>query len=94
MQFKINRDKLFRRDRNRFGGGLMFYSNEEIPCKFLNNHPIFPSAKMICIEFHQLKRKWLVPGCYKSPTQRELEFVAPITKLLIFIYKNLKICLL
>ena len=31
MQFKINGYKLFRRDRNRFGGGLMLYLNEEIP---------------------------------------------------------------
>ena len=63
MQFKINRYKLLRRDRNRFGGGLMLYSIEEIPYKFLNNHPIFPNAKIICIEFHQLKHKWLLLGC-------------------------------
>ena len=47
MQFKINVYKLFRRDRNRFGGGLMLYLNEEISCKFLNNHPIVPNAEII-----------------------------------------------
>ena len=41
MRFKINEYKLFRRDCNRFGRGLMLY--EEIPCKFLNNHPIVPN---------------------------------------------------
>ena len=57
MQFKINGYKLFRHDRNRFGGGLMLYLNEEITCKSLNNHSIVPNAEIICIEFHQLKRK-------------------------------------
>ena len=30
-QFKINGYKIFRRDRNRYGGGLLLYVNEEIP---------------------------------------------------------------
>ena len=34
MQFKINGYKLFRRDPNRFGGGLMLYLNEEISNNF------------------------------------------------------------
>ena len=53
-------------------------------CKFLNNHPIVPNAKIICIEFHQLKRKWLLLGCYKPPTQNDLEFIASITKIVDF----------
>ena len=31
QQFAIDNYKIFRRDRNRFGGGLMFYVNENIP---------------------------------------------------------------
>ena len=57
MQFKINRYRLFRRDGNRCGGGLILDLNEEIPCKFLNNHLIVSNAEIICIEFHQLNRK-------------------------------------
>ena len=53
MHFKLNGYKLFRRDRNRFdrsdGGGLMLHLNEEIPCKYLNNHPIVSNAEIICI---------------------------------------------
>ena len=82
MQFKINGYKLFRRDRNRFGEGLMLYLNEEIPCKFLNNHPIVPNAEIICMKCHQLKRKWLL-RCYKPPTQSDLEFIASITQSLL-----------
>ena len=31
-QFRINGYKIFRLDRNRFGGGLILYINENIPC--------------------------------------------------------------
>ena len=88
MQFKINGYKLFRRDCNRFGGGLMLYLNKEIPCKFLNNHPIVPNAEIICIEFQKLKRKWLLLGCYKPPTHNDLEFIASITKIVGFYLQN------
>ena len=64
--------------------GLMLYLNETISCKFLNNHPIVPNAEIICIEFHQFKRKWLLLGCYKPPTQSDLEFIASITKIVDF----------
>ena len=63
MQFKINGYKLFENDRNRFffgGEKLMLYLNEEIPCKFLNNHPLVPNSEVTCIECHQLKRKWFL----------------------------------
>ena len=45
-----------------FWGGekLMLYLNEEIPCKFLNNHPLVPNSEVTCIECHQLKRKWFL----------------------------------
>ena len=36
-------------------GGLMLYLDEEISCKFLNNHSIVPNAEIICTEFHQIK---------------------------------------
>ena len=38
----------------------MLYLNEEIPCKFLNNHPLVPNSEVTCIECHQLKRKWFL----------------------------------
>ena len=42
------------------GEKLMLYLNEEIPCKFLNNHPLVPNSEVTCIECHQLKRKWFL----------------------------------
>ena len=37
QQFKISGYEMFRRDRNKHGGGgIMFYFNENIPCKTVN----------------------------------------------------------
>ena len=36
QQFKISGYKMFRRDRNKHGGGIMFYINKNIPCKTVN----------------------------------------------------------
>ena len=61
-QFYIAAFKQFRRDRNRFGGDLMLYINENIPCTPLNEHPKFPDVKLIVFELHQSKRNWLFLG--------------------------------
>ena len=78
--------------RNKFeskiDGGLMFYSNEETSCKLLNNYPIVPNAELTCIEFYQTKRKWLLLGCYKPPTQSDLEFIASVTKIVDFYFNE------
>ena len=56
MQFKLNGYKLFSHDRNRFGGRLVPYLNEEILFNFLNHHPIvsqsYSIAKMQSITKH------------------------------------------
>ena len=36
QRFKINGYKMFRKDRDRFGGGPTFYVNEQIPSKVLS----------------------------------------------------------
>ena len=58
-QFHIFGFKVFRRDPNRFGGDLISYINENIPCRPLNNHPTFSNLKLIAIEVHQNKGRWL-----------------------------------
>ena len=73
-QFHIFGFKVFRRDRNRFGGGLILYINENFPCKPLNDHPIFSNLELIAIEIHQNKRRWLFIGIYKPPPQSDSEF--------------------
>ena len=34
-QFCLNSYRIFRKDRNWYGGGIMFYVNENLPCKIL-----------------------------------------------------------
>ena len=41
----------------------MLFANEKILCKFLNSNPIVRNPEMVSIEFHQLKRNWLLLGC-------------------------------
>ena len=81
-QFHIVGFKQFRRDRNRFGGGLMLYINENIPCRPLNEHPKFPDLKLIVFELHQSKRKWLFVCIYKPPCQNDTEFLNHINSIL------------
>ena len=75
---------MFRLDHNRYGGGKVLYVNEKVPCKKLTNyeHPI--ASEIIVLEFHQSKRKWLIIGIYKSPNQKEAEFLQHLTWLLDF----------
>ena len=51
-QFHIFGFKVFRRDRNRFGGGLILYITENILCRPLNDYPIFPNLELIATEIH------------------------------------------
>ena len=50
QQFKINGYKMFRKDRDRFGGGLMFYVNEQIPSKVLSLESIPMDIELILLE--------------------------------------------
>ena len=74
-QFYIAGFKQIRRDRNRFGGDLILYINENIPCKPLNEQPEFPDPQLIVLELHQSKRKWLLLGIYKPPCENDIEFL-------------------
>ena len=53
-QFRIDGYKIFRLDNNRFGGGLIFYINENIPCKPLQEYVHLPNLEVIAIEFNQI----------------------------------------
>ena len=82
QQFNISNYKTFRRDRNKHGGGLLFYINENIPCKLLNDKIIPSDIEMIMFEFLVKTRKWLCIGLYKSPSQNENYFLDVLSKVL------------
>ena len=81
-QFKTNGYKIFRRDRDRYGGGLLLYVNEEIPCKILNQQTTSSSSEIIAMQFFQTKRKWFLLGIYKPPKQDNSEFLETMNILL------------
>ena len=78
-QFKITDFKIFRYDRNGFGGGLLLYVNDKIPSKFLDKHSTSTDIELIAVEFHQNKRKWLSLCIYKPSNQNDLVFVEAIS---------------
>ena len=93
-QFHISVFKVFRRDRNRFGSGLILYINENIPipCRPLNDHPTFPNLELTDMEIHQNKRRWLFIGIYKSQPQSDKEFTNRLSSIIDYYspkYENL-----
>ena len=75
--FKINGYKIFRYDRNQFGGGLFLYVNERVPCSYFKDTLTFPT-----FEVYQNNRKWLFLGVYKPPNQNDIEFLNRIVTVL------------
>ena len=62
--------KPFRYDRNEHGGGLLIYVREGIPTKQKTEFK-FPND----IEFLLHKKKWLLFGIYRPPSQNEKYFL-------------------
>ena len=83
-QFKIDHYKMFRLDRNRYGGGLILYVNEQVSCKKLISYENPIASETIVLEFNQSKRKWLILGIYKTPNQKEAAFLQHLSCLLDF----------
>ena len=75
QQFKISGYKMFGRDRNKYGGGIMFYINENIPCKTVNVEGLPNDCVGTLIELSIKSRKWLCIGLYKPPSQNEKYFL-------------------
>ena len=57
-QFYLNNFRIFRKDRNRYGGGIMFYVNENLPCKSLTTE-IDNLTETIFLEVNVQSSKWL-----------------------------------
>ena len=75
QQFALSNYKLFRRDRNKNGGGIICYINDNIPSKIVDVEFSEEDCEMILIEFSIKTRKWLCIGLYKPPSQNENYFL-------------------
>ena len=75
QQFKIRSYKMYRRDRNKHGGGVLSYVNENIPCKMVSAKGAPDDCEIILIEFSIKTQKWLCIGLYKPPSQNDKYFL-------------------
>ena len=81
-QFKIEGYKSFRKDREAFGGGLLFYVNEKLNCRPLESCLPNTIIEILPLDFRLLNSKWLILDTYKPPSQNEPTYVFEIQKLL------------
>ena len=77
-QFSINQYRVFRRDKNCFGGGLCLYFKVNITSKQLNLHI---ETEAIYFEVNIRLGEWLIVGLYKPPNQNNTSFLEQISKL-------------
>ena len=82
-QFKIEGYKSFRKDRDAFGVGLLFYVNEKLNCRSLEICLPNTFIEILPLELRFLNSKWLILGTYKPP-QNEPTYVSEIQKLLTY----------
>ena len=80
-QFQIKGYKIFRKDRNKYGGGIMFYINENIPSRKLD-FEFQDNLEILFIEFSLRNRKWLCIGLYKPPSLNEVFFLDSLNKVI------------
>ena len=73
-QFRTCGYKMFRRDGNRFEGGLMLYTKKNIPSRPLRDHSIFSDFELMVTEIHKNQRSWLFLGICKPPSESDNEF--------------------
>ena len=75
-QFRIDGfSAAFRLDRNRFGGGVLIYVKEDIPCKQLAKHILSDGMEGIFVEISLRKTKWLLFGGYRPPRHQAEYFL-------------------
>ena len=81
--FQINTEmqsyKAFCQNRNKHGGGVMFYVNENIPCRVLNIDFNFNDLETIFLKFYLRNRKCLCVSSYKR-NQNDQYFLDYINK--------------
>ena len=73
--------KPFRRDRSANGGGLLFYTNENLVCHQVDAG-IPSDIEAIFVELNLRSQKWLIVGIYKPPSQSAKYFLESLNSVL------------
>ena len=83
-QFKIEGYKSFRKGRDASRGGVLFYINEKLKCRYLEICLPNTFIEISPLELRLLCSKWLILGTYKRPSHNEPTYVSEIQKLLTY----------
>ena len=81
-------NKPFRFDRNKFGGGVLIYVREDIPCKQLVKYVLPNDIEGLFIEINLSKTKWLLFGTYHPPSQQDYYYFHHLGKAIDFYLKS------
>ena len=55
-QFQIANYNMFRKERSKNGGGLLFYVNQDLNCKIVNTHNFPTDIEILPLEFALTKK--------------------------------------
>ena len=56
------------------GGGFLFYLNQNLNCKVINNYPMCQYTETMVSEQKLFKTIWLIIGIYKPPSFNDTTF--------------------
>ena len=80
-QFHIDGNRLFRKDRNQHGGGLLAYVRADIPCRQISTLET-KSTESVTLELQLNKTQCLIVVAYKPPNVTSHAFTLDMTTLL------------
>ena len=80
QQFCIPEYRIFRKDRNVRGGGLLFYVNQDLNCKVLNKYPTRQNLEILVLELKLSETNYT----YKPPSLSDIAFTSEISNILTF----------
>ena len=87
QQFCIPQYRIFWKNRNARGGGLLFYVNQDLNCKVLNKSGSGSTRQdldILVLELKLSKTNWLVIGTYKPASLSDIAFTSEISNILTF----------
>ena len=90
-QFFAEGFNMYRKDRTKTGGRLLFYVNGNLPGKIINSCKFNENSEIILFEFSVSNKKWLLLGNSKPSSQNDLSFINELNLAFSFfspIYEN------
>ena len=80
VQFEINGYRSIRLDRDKHGGGILFFIRDDLPCKELKSHTLPSDIEGIFIEITIRKTKYLIMGAYSPHKDKISYFLENVSK--------------